>query len=644
MTRIEVMKITNIKIKVKMKKGVLLSILSCLSMSICLAENDAPVSQDTVTGKSIRLDEVVVTGSRIPVPRDVIPVPISVVHRSTIEQSNETALLPVLMQQVPGLYVTSRGMAGYGVSGGAAGGINMRGFSGGSGQVLILIDGHPQYATIYGHPVADAYIASDAQRVEVSRGAASILYGASAMGGAINIITRQAMEDGNKLSAGLMGGSYGTQRYSLTDTYRNGRFSGVISSNYERTDGHRVNSDFEMWTGFAKLGYDLAEMWKITGNVNLAKAKAQVPGQVSRPLLDGTTDVLRGMAGLSLENNYGKTRGAVNFYYNWGDHEINDGYYEGATPRPYLFNSTDYMGGVNIFQAVNLFQGNTITGGFDVKLYGGDAYRDPVTEIYADDIKLHEVAGYVLAQQQSGKSMFEVGVRVENHKLYGTEFIPQAGYSYRATEQTHVKFSFSKGFRSPNMRELYMYAPANEDLLPERSNSYDITVMQKLPDNRMSMELTLYYIEGSNMIESVDIGENRYQNRNVGAFANKGIEFGLNYRIISNLNLNVNYSYLDMEKPVTGAPKNKFYAGMIYRPGKFTLSAGAQVIDKLYLVSGESPQTTDYTLVNAKIAYRPLKWIEIFAKGDNLLGKKYETMLGYPMPETTFMGGVSFNL
>ncbi|HCC53099.1 MAG TPA: TonB-dependent receptor, partial [Porphyromonadaceae bacterium] len=508
-----------------MKRRISLSVLSCLSLAICLAENNVAILQDTIAGKSVSLDEVVITGSRVPVPRDVIPVPISVVHRSTIEQSEETALLPVLMQQVPGLYVTSRGMAGYGVSGGAAGGINMRGFSGGSGQVLMLIDGHPQYATIYGHPVADAYIASDAQRVEVSHGAASILYGASAMGGAINIITRQAMEDGNKLSVRLMGGSYGTQRYALTDTYRNGRFSGVISGNYERTDGHRIHSDFGMWTGFAKLGYDLAEEWKVTGNVNIAKAKAQVPGQVSRPLLDGTTDVLRGMAGLSLENNYGKTRGAVNFYYNWGDHEINDGYYQGGTPRPYLFNSTDYMGGVNIYQAVNLFQGNTITGGFDVKLYGGDAYRDPVTEIYADNIKLHEVAGYVLAQQQSGKSMFEVGLRIEDHKLYGTEFIPQAGYSYRATEHTHVKFSFSKGFRSPNMRELYMYAPANENLLPERSYSYDITVMQKLLNNRMSMELTLYYIEGDNMIEVIDIGEGRMQNRNVGQFANKGIEF-----------------------------------------------------------------------------------------------------------------------
>ena len=598
--------------------------------------------EEEIVNKTI--DEVVVTGTRIPVPRDVIPVPITVVSRNTIEQSEETSLIPILMQQVPGLYVTSRGMAGYGVSGGAAGGINMRGFAGGSGQVLILIDGHPQYATIYGHPVADAYIASDAQRVEVSHGAASILYGASAMGGAINIITRQAAEEGNQLSARLMGGSYGTQRYSLTDTYRKGKFSGVVSGNYERTDGHRINSEFDSWTGFAKLGYDFSTNWKVTGNVNVVKANAQVPGMENSPLLDGTTDVLRGMTGLSLENNYSKTRGAMNFYYNWGNHKINDGYYEGGTPQPYLFNSTDYMGGVNIYQAVNLFQGNTITGGFDVKLYGGNAYRDPVTEVYADHVKLNEVAGYILTQQQLRKFMIEAGLRLENHKLYGTEWVPQAGVSFKAAEQTRLKLSISKGFRSPNMRELYMYAPANEDLLPERSFSYDFTVSQKLLDQRMSMELTLFYIKGDNMIEVVQIGESRVQNRNVGKFANKGIEFSLNYLILNNLSLNTNYNYLNMEKAVTGAPKNKFYAGMVYRPGRFTLSAGAQVINKLYLVTGETPRTTDYTLVDVRTAYRLLKWMEVFVKGDNLLGKKYETMNGYPMPGITVFGGVNLTL
>lgn len=615
-------------------------LLGIIAFSMIQAQNHQSDSISAIKNHS--LDEIVVTGSRLAISRDVTPVPVTVVGRQLLENSGETNLLPVLSQQVPSLFVTSRGMTGYGVSTGSAGGINLRGFSGGSGRVLMLIDGHPQYATIYGHPVADAYMASDAERVEISRGAASVLYGSNAMGGTINIITRKAIEDGNRLHISTMGGSYGTQRYSMTDSYKKGRFSGVVSGNYERTDGHRTNSEFDSWSGYAKLGYQMTNQWKLTGNINIAKSNSENPGTIERPMLDGSANVLRGMAGLSLENDYGNTSGAMNFYYNWGNHKINDGYFAGGSPREYLFRSTDYMGGVNMYQSVKLGKGPTITGGFDVKLYGGNAYRNPTTEIYADHIKLHEIAGYVLAQQELGKAMFEIGMRVEDNKLYGTEFIPQGGVSYQLAKYTRAKFSISKGFRSPNMRELYMYASANEDLLPEKSMSYDFTLSQRLFDNRLTLEASLYYTKGDNIVEVVQV-EGRPQNQNVGKFINKGIEFSLNYQVINNLSINSNYSYLYMDNPIVGAPRNKLYAGVSYAPGKFILSAGVQTIDRLYLATGKNEQTTNFTLVDARIDYRALKWMNIFAKGDNLLAQKYETMLGFPMPRATFMGGISLN-
>jgi iron complex outermembrane receptor protein len=226
--------------------------------------------------------------------------------------------------------------------------------------------------------------------------------------------------------------------------------------------------------------------------------------------------------------------------------------------------------------------------------------------------------------------------------LYGNEWVPQAGVSFKAAEETHLKFSVSKGFRTPNMRELYMYAPANAELLPEESVSYDFTVAQRLLDNRLSMELSLFYTEGDNIVEVVMV-DGRPQNQNVGEFANKGVEFSLNYRILNNLSINSNYSHLYMDTPITGAPRNKLYAGITYSPGKFTLNAGAQVIDKLYLSTGDNAQTSNYTLVDARVDYRALKWLDVFVKGDNLLAQEYETMLGFPMPRATFMGGISVN-
>ena len=82
---------------------------------------------------------------------------------------------------------------------------------------------------IYGHAVADEYLADLAGRVEVTRGAASVLYGSNAMGGAINIITRKPSADGNNLNLRLLGGSYGTFRGNFSDSYRRGRLSAGAS-------------------------------------------------------------------------------------------------------------------------------------------------------------------------------------------------------------------------------------------------------------------------------------------------------------------------------------------------------------------------------------------------------------------------------
>lgn len=135
---------------------------------------------------SLALQEVVVTGTRTATDVRHLPMTVTVIDRQQLTEQHQTSVLPTVMQQVPGLFVTSRSMMGYGVSTGAAGGINLRGIAGGTGQLMVLIDGHPQYQGIFGHPIADSYQTLMAERVEVLRGPASMLYGSNAMGG-VNI-------------------------------------------------------------------------------------------------------------------------------------------------------------------------------------------------------------------------------------------------------------------------------------------------------------------------------------------------------------------------------------------------------------------------------------------------------------------------
>ena len=213
------------------------------------------------TADSLALEEVVVTGTRNAVDVRHLPMTVSVIGRETLTEQHQTSILPTAMQQVPGLFVTSRSMMGYGVSTGAAGGINLRGITGGAGQLLVLIDGHPQYQGIYGHPIADSYQTMMADRIEVLRGPASVLYGSNAMGGVTNIVTRSMHQDGVKTTLDLGAGSYGTIQAEASNQVRSGKFSSTVAAQYGRTDNHRPRMGFEQYGGYLKLGYDINNHW-----------------------------------------------------------------------------------------------------------------------------------------------------------------------------------------------------------------------------------------------------------------------------------------------------------------------------------------------------------------------------------------------
>ena len=120
------------------KKKESVTLLACMFLGSSLSVYS---QNDTIhTTKNYRIDEVVVTGTRSETDIRHLPMTVSVVGRKQIEDSYQPSLLPTLVQQVPGLFITGRGVMGYGVSDGAAGSMNLRGIGGAAGM-LILIDG-----------------------------------------------------------------------------------------------------------------------------------------------------------------------------------------------------------------------------------------------------------------------------------------------------------------------------------------------------------------------------------------------------------------------------------------------------------------------------------------------------------------------
>ena len=614
--------------------------------------NDVYEMDSTAVGWRDTLSEVVVTGTRNETDVRHLPMTVSVVDRPVIEYSNVPSLLPVLTEQVPGFFTTSRGIMGYGVSDGAAGTISIRGLSGGSGQVMVLIDGHPQYMGMFGHPISDAYQSLMAERVEVLRGPASVLYGSNAMGGVVNIVTRKMDRDGVRTNINAGYGSWNTVQTELTNRVRYKGFSSIISASYNRTDGHRTDMGFEQYGGYAKLGYDFTDNWRIRADVNVTHFNASNPGTVSDPLSDADQSVTRGMTSLAVENEYERTSGALSVFYNWGDHHINDGYHPSAGEQPldYRFNSHDDMMGISAYQSVRMFRGNRLTVGVDWYRFGGSAWnryvvgeRNGEREDIADVVQ-HEVAGYVDFRQNIGTWLtLDAGVRIDYHSHVGTEWVPQAGLSFHLPYAIELKASASKGFRYPTIREMYMFPPQNPDLRPERMWTYELALSQKLLEGRLSYGLNIFYISGDNMILRLPNPDGAGMlNQNSGEIRNAGVEAQAAWRIARDWSVDANYSFLHMDNPVVAAPEHKLYAGALFTRGRWHVSTGVQYIAGLYTQVGENPVQEDFVLWNVRASFRILDWMSVWVRGENLLDWQYEINAGFPMPGANVTGGLNF--
>ena len=597
---------------------------------------------------SLHLQEVVVTGTRSATDTRYLPQTVTVIERDLLTNQYQTSILPTVVQQVPGLFVTSRSVLGYGVSGGAAGGINMRGIAGGSGQMMVLIDGHPQYQGIYGHPISDSYQTLMAERVEVLRGPASMLYGSNAMGGVINIVTRRPA-GGNSVHTNINvgAGSYGTLQAEVANQIRSGKFSSTIAAQYGRTDNHRPRMGFEQYGGYLKLGYDFNNHWNAYVDANITHFNASQPGSTASPLYDADQWIIRGMVSAAVENHYGRSNGALSLYTNFGRHKIDDGTADPAKPTQRYFRSKDALMGISLYESFQLFEGNRLTAGIDYQhIYGYAYYTSKETGETLDTPNKqsgksyrNEIAGYVeFRQDLTSWLTVDAGLRVDHHSITGTEWIPQGGIVIRPMESGELKAMVSKGFRNPTMREMYLYPPSNTDLKPERLMNYELAWSHRL--GQFNYGLNLFYLKGDNMIQTMPV-DGKPRNVNTGEIENYGLEAEAAYRINPHWRLTTNHSLLHMKNHVLGAPQYKGFLGADFSQQRWNVVAGLQYINGLYTAIGDNEKKENFLLLNATVSYRLVNNLALWVRGENLLAQRYEINAGYPMPRATFMAGAN---
>lgn len=615
-----------------MKVNLLLLFVGCLLPGWVGAQEKDSLQVD--------LDPVVVTGTRVEMPKRKVAAAVTVIDRATLEQSGEINILPVLVHRVPGFFLNDRGTTGFGVGPNSGGNISIRGISGSpNNRVLVLIDGQPQYMGIFAHPIGDAYTTSDIERVEVQRGAASMLYGSNAMGGAINLITRKSNTSGWQGSGNLAYGSFGTLLATAHAGFRSGKFHSTASLNRNQTAGFRQDAadSFENTAFYLKTGYDFNHTYQWSSEIQLSDATYFQPGTITAPQQDDRREFLRGRVATSLKTNHGRVSGALLLYHNFGDHRFESGY-----------ESKDQNQGITFFQNMSLLPDQVITVGLDYKRFGGTAFNEtlppPARVGLGVQHWVQETDVYAHIQQTLIEKLHvNAGIRRVQNSQFGDATLPGFGLSWEASPKSTLKASSAKAFRSPSVVDLFLFPASNEALRPEEMWNHEIGILQELIKQKLSLEANLFLAKGDNLI-ALNPMETPARGRNIGSFTNRGLESQIRFTPSEGLEWILNYCFLDASENVLFAPNHHLNSQASVQHGKFHLMPSIQYLAGLRISPEPGQPTSSYPLINLRIGYAITPKIHAYLAGNNLTNTSYEVERGYPMQGINIMSGINVKI
>lgn len=574
-------------------------------------------------------EAVVVTATKETQETKDIPASVSVITRTEIERSNATNLVDLLVRE-PGVFVVRQGGMGF------AGNVRVRGLGGSPPtQVTVLIDGHPDFMGVMGHILPSAYLLDNVQRIEIVRGPASTLYGSMAMGGVINIITRSADADQVSRLSGTAG-TFNTRGSTLQMGGRCGDRNWLFATGTGRTDGShpygyydeknfsvRVNGPVArgVTASFSAQAvvYDTLDQRTVAQIINGGGAPPPVESlrqHFDRRDYDLTFDLDRGGA-----------KSSVKLFRNDGDHSFADGWH-----------SDDFVEGIGLTHRRTGAKSGLLLG-LDFHRYGGDILSPaPLRrEFERDERALYLTADRILADD----GRLQVGLRWHDAEGFGSELLPQIGYTRPVGADTAMRASVRRGYRVPSFRELFVFPLSrNPDLVPEDVWQYEIGASRTL--GKGVLDLALFALRGSNLI-LIDPGTGLFEN--TGSVRYRGVEIGYRRPISSRSSAYANYSYLHAGDANNGTVGHKAAAGIDYAAGKWRWSLDGLLADRLYGAdpAGDVVRVGGYFTANLKAAYRINEIYEATLGVENLFDKEYRVDPAYPfdMPGRAFVFGIN---
>ncbi len=558
------------------------ALISVFLLLPCLAAGEEP----------LKLEEVVVTGTRETEPLKEVPATVNRVKEDEIKAVKPTHPSEV-MNRVPGVWINSTGGEGHITS--------IRQPLTTSPVYLFLEDGIPVRSTgFFNHNALYEMNMPGAERVEVIKGTGTALYGSDAIGGTINVMTRPAPLT-PEAEINPEAGSYNWKRLLATmgDTW--GAEGVRLDLNATHSGGWRERKEYNRYSTTLKWDHLFPGMASAKTVLAYSQIDQQTSGGAplmkadydSRPWYNYHTFDFRNVKALRLSSAFEKEYGEstllsvipfmrwnrMDLMPEWGIFNVGGNNYRGSLSATEFYSlgmlakyrrdfsplRTRLITGVDFdYSPGKYYERRTIvTRDTQTLKYTGFSFDPSTVNNYDYDATFFGASPYAQAEfSPVEKLRVTVGARYdalsydytnnlttsanrpESDKKSYYHLSPKAGAAYSVTDDISVFASYNNGFRIPSTTDLFKAggtATTASNLKPIKVDSYETGVRGKW--GAVSFETALYYMEKKDDIVTFAVAAGNSQRLNAGKTEHKGVEIGIGVEPLKEVSMNASYSY-----------------------------------------------------------------------------------------------------
>ena len=585
--------------------------------------------------------EVVVTATRTPVPVVDSLASVTTISRHLLD-TRQPLDLAELFRQTPGLDINRSGGPG------AVTSLYTRGTA--SGHTLILLDGQRISSATLGSTSFQYLNPDQIERIEVVRGARSSLYGSEAIGGVVQIFTRDGSGTVGSYASTAVG-SHHLGKVAIGTSGREGGFRYGVHGSYLDTDGidNQVddagfNSDRDGYRNKsinASAGYrfasglDLRLRFLESENRN-AYDSTFAPHQ--RPYSDSRLQNINAKASLPVSDSW-LTQVSL------GRSSDDSDDYDGVTGR----NTGDFR-----TTREQLFWQNDVTiGDRHLATVGYDYYQDEVisANVYADGagrpVKSRDNRA-AFAQYQGSLSAFDLvlGAREEDNQEYGSHTTANVSLGLQLGESYRLGATWAEGFKAPTFNDLYWPGSGNPTLEPEQSENRELSLRGNY--RLWHWSVAWFHNDVDNLIAWAPGNDFRWRPYNVNEAEINGGEL-LVGAILGGWQVDASYTYVEARDAATDnllpnrSPSN-FTLNVDRAFSNFRLGLSLKAQGRRYGDAGNNRELGGYGLLGLRAGYSITPALEASAKVDNLFAKDYRISDTYNQQGRTWQLGLTYRL